>query len=162
MKGAEEGLQLPPTTGHSEDPPPPLPSPTPEEALEDFQDAVETLKPQDDGIEQATVEDTAEGVAGGGTSGVRNVAGTPASEQTGSVETSASTLVAGKVTAIAPGLANVRLPMGFGAQSHQGVGSIGRPVDSDGEEEFHDAQDSGPGVVKNAVKAREMKETGNQ
>ncbi|CAM9475806.1 unnamed protein product [Pylaiella littoralis] len=36
------------------------------------------------------------------------------------------------------------------------------PVDSDDEDQFHDAFDSGPGMVKDAAKAREMKETGNE
>lgn len=56
---------------------------------------------------------------------------------------------------IATGLANVRLPMGYRRRR-------GEPVDSDDEEQFHDAFDSGPGMVKDAAKAREMKETGNE
>ncbi|CAM9141046.1 unnamed protein product, partial [Scytosiphon promiscuus] len=170
LKGVEEEPEVPPPTGHcSEDALPLVPPPTPEEALEDFQDAVETLKPHDGGTEQAGIEESAEGSADGGSVDTRTAAGTAASEQAGPMESSAFApsiaerpTAAERVTVMSPGLANVRLPMGYGRHSEQAVCSSGRPIDSDGEEEFHDAHDSGPGMVKDAAKAREMKEAGNE
>lgn len=121
--------------------------PAPEEPLEEFKDAIES-NPQ-----QETE-----------TSGVGSGEKEPASETSGraaEVEPSGSRPPpsAGQpVTAIAAGLANVRLPMGYTRQEGRLGGNL---ADSDGEDEFHDAHDSGPGMVKDAAKAREMKEIGN-
>eukprot|EP00752_Nemacystus_decipiens_P005325 g4829.t1 len=109
-------------------------SPPTEEPLEEFKDAIE-IKPQS----------CTETSAGGG--GVKGEPARPAP----SAERPA--------TVIAAGLASVRLPMGY--DRREGRLGEGDPADSDGEEEFHDAHDSGPGMVKDATKAREMKELGN-
>lgn len=142
MQGAEEGPAL---STHNNSPP----AAAPEEPLEAFQDAIET-KPQ-----QGTKPSAGSGV---------NEPGSERSGQAAAVERSSSrpsaAVAVGKVTTtvIAAGLANVRLPMGYDRQARLG----GPPADSDGEEEFHDAHDSGPGMAKDAIKAREMKEIGNE
>ena len=112
-------------------------SPPPQEPLEEeFKDAIE-MKPQP-GAETSV----------GGSGGVKEPARpSPAAER--------------PATAIAAGLANVRLPLGYGRRDGR-LGGKDLADDSDGEEEFHDAHDSGPGMVKDATKAREMKEIGNQ
>ena len=122
--------------------------PAAEEQLDEFKDAIEM---------------TQEAETSGGGSGAKEPE--PASEETPrratGVEPSGSQpspSAEKPATAIAAGLANVRLPMGF----HRQEGRLGGDsADSDGEEEFHDAHDSGPGIFKDAAKAREMKELGN-
>eukprot|EP00903_Cladosiphon_okamuranus_P007845 g7589.t1 len=109
-----------------------------EEPFEGFKDAIE-MNPQQ----------------GTETIGVASGEKKPASETPGSRP---SPREGQPATAIAAGLANVRLPMGYGRQEGRLGGDL---ADSDGEDEFHDAQDSGPGMVKDAAKAREMKEIGN-
>lgn len=143
-----EKVDLQGVTGNDNDSPLAEGSPASEEPLEVFKDAVE-MKPQ-----QGT-ETSADG------SGVEE----PAIERPGRaavVEPSGarpSPRAGQPATAIAAGLANVRLPMGYSRPEGR---LRGDPADSDGEEEeFHDAHDSGPGMVKDAAKAREMKEIGN-
>lgn len=162
LKGADEGSPLPPDNGSQGGGPPP-----PEESLEDFKDAIEISKPTDDKADQTGTE----GAEGSEGSGVKDTADTT-SGQAAAVETSVSQpppvvqqppAVARRAESIiATGLANVRLPMGYGRRSRPGEDSYGGPADSDDEEQFHDAFDSGPGMVKDASKAREMKETGNE
>lgn len=61
---------------------------------------------------------------------------------------------------IATGLSNVRLPMPLRRCEAEGVVKQ-LDEESDGEAEFHDAFDSVVGMVKDAAKAKEMKELGN-
>lgn len=154
LQGADEGAALRPTENDS--PPPAGGSPpAPEEPLDAFEDAVETKPPQGTetsvggGVKEPESERSGQAAATGEPSGSRP---SPSMEQPAAA-------AVGKATAvIAAGLANVRLPMGYDRQAR--LGGDG-PVDSDGEEEFHDAHDSGPGMAKDAAKAREMKEIGN-
>lgn len=164
LNGADDdGPPLAPETTSSQEagratPPPP----PPEESLEDFKDAFEA---NNDTVDQAgTGTKGAEGSGGSGVKGGKGEAGP--GQAAAAVETSVCQpppivdeqppAVAGKAeSVIAMGLANVRLPIGYGRRH-------GEPEDTDDEEQFHDAFDSGPGMVKDAAKAREMKETGNE
>lgn len=147
MNGADDKLPLPPEKS-SQGGGPPAP---PEELLEEFKDAVE-----DDDVTDQTGTGT-EGAEGSGGSGVKDDAVDTSSGQAAAVGASvAQPPVAGRAeSVIATGLANVRLPMGYGRRH-------GEAVDSDDEEQFHDALDSGAGMAKDAAKAKEMKEIGNE
>lgn len=133
--------------------------------MEDFKDAVEGnfTTEQTDTAQHAGTERA----AGSGGNGVDSDAADTRSGQAAAAETSVSqppSIVeerpppaTGRAESIiATGLANVRLPMGYVRRCGE------EPVDSDDEDQFHDAFDSGPGMVKDAAKAREMKETGNE
>ncbi|CAM9616840.1 unnamed protein product, partial [Ectocarpus sp. 8 AP-2014] len=148
VDGADEGLP-PPAGNASQGREAAAPPSAPEYAQEDFQDAVETQDEsatQQTGTGATTTED-------GSSCGVDDSPGKACGQQR-------PPGLGGRVNVIASGLANVRLPMGYGRQ--RGQEEEDGLVDSDGEEQFHDAQDSGPGVVKDATKAREMKEAGNE
>lgn len=158
LQGAEEGPAL--LSMDRGNPPPPQAgeSLAPDDSVEEFKDA-EEIKPQQGteasvggGVEETAIEGSGQVAAAAAaveSSGPRPV---PSTEQPDTAD-------GGKATVIAAGLANVRLPMGFDREGRLGGGG---PADSDGEEEFHDAHDSGPGAVKDANKAREMKEIGNE
>lgn len=162
LNGADEGL--PPPIGNASQGGQAGAPPSPQE---DFQDAVET---QDESATQQT--GTGATTTKDDSSCCVNDAPGQACGQAAPVESSAAPPprsvveqrppgVGGRGNVIASGLANVRLPMGCSRQSRQDE-EEDCLVDSDGEEQFHDAQDSGPGVVKDATKAREMKEAGNE
>lgn len=165
LDGADEGLP-PPAGNASQGGEAGAPPSAPQYTQEDFQDAVETQDEsatQQTGTRATTTED--------GSSCCVDDSPGKACGQAARVESSAAAPpravveqrppgVGGRVNVIASGLANVRLPMGCGRQLRQDEED--GLVDSDGEEQFHDAQDSGPGVVKDATKAREMKEAGNE
>ncbi|CAM9579048.1 unnamed protein product, partial [Ectocarpus fasciculatus] len=170
LDGADEGLP-PPSGSASQGEEAGAPPSVPEYSQEDFQDAIET---QDESATQQTGTGaaTTKTVKDGSSCCVNDSPG-KACGQAAPVEKSPATPppcavvkqrppgVGGRVNVIASGLANVRLPMGYGRQLRQKE-EEDCLVDSDGEEQFHDAQESGPGVVKDATKAREMKEAGNE
>lgn len=142
LQGAEEE----PALSTDNDSPPAEGSRSPEEPLEEFKDAIEMKPPQGTETSGSGVKEPASDKSE--PSGPRPP---PSAEQPAAV-------AVGKTAVIAAGLANVRLPMGYDRKGRLG----GYPADSDGEEEFHDAHDSGLGMVKDATKAREMKEIGNE
>lgn len=116
-------------------------------ALDDFKDAVETLRPQSstDPLQADTSGASAVIVDG---SGLQPVAAAAAEV--------AGPSAAGKTSYIAAGLSNVRLPMVY-KRSRSRSGE-----DSDGEDDFHDAYASATDLVKDVGKAREMKASGNE
>lgn len=144
VKDGGEGPQLDSSGGTSEG------------ALDDFKDAVEVLRPRAERtLDTTRTENASE----------------PASQETKAepghavVETSSSSLpsnpaVAGPTSFITPGLSNVRLPMPNTRLPR--VEPVGREEDTDGEGEFHDAYDSAAELAKDAPKARQMKEAGNE
>lgn len=160
LKGATDADIGPPAGGS--------PAPPEEPPLEEFEDAVEMKPPQQQGTETSVGSGSSNAAKEPKSKGFGQAAQAPAAVEPSGCRPSpsaeqpaaAAAAAGGKAaTAIAAGLANVRLPLGGRGRQAARVG--GEPTASDGEEEFHDAHDSGPGMVKDATKAREMKEIGN-
>ena len=136
-------------------------------AVDDFKDAVETLRPDVERTESSGGAESATGHSSttplqADTSGV--TCGESAAIVDGSglqpVEAAAAATAAGKTSYIATGLSNVRLPMVYKRSRARSRSEGGE--DSDGEEDFHDAYASATDLVKDAGKAREMKAAGNE
>lgn len=123
-------------------------------ALDEFKDAVETLRPQSstDSL-QADTSRASAGIVGGSSLQPVAVAAAGATAARGPS-------AAGKTSCIATGLSNVRLPMVYKRSRSRGRAEGGE--DSDGEEDFHDAYATATDLVKDAGKAREMKASGNE
>ena len=125
-------------------------------ALDEFKDAVETLRPQSSTDSLQADKPGASAAFVGGSSLQ------PVAVEVGAVgaAVAAGPSAAGKTSCIAAGLSNVRLPMVYKRSRARGRADGGE--DSDGEEDFHDAYASATDLVKDAGKAREMKASGNE
>lgn len=126
-------------------------------APEKFKDAAVTLRPAVDGAEFTEETEGVEVIVDHGSGDAREgqaVAPGPSSAS------AADPPGAARESFIAAGLSNVLLPMGYKGRAVEG--SRGGDADSDGEGEFHDAYDTAAGLAKDATKARDMKESGNQ
>lgn len=138
-------------------------------ALEDFKDAVETLRPhveRTDSTENAAEHSSADlpqadstGTTSGEAASSVDGPGFQPAEAVAVGAGVAEPSAARKSSCIAAGLSSVRLPMGW--RRSRSVGRAEGGEGSDGEDEFHDAYASATDLVKDAAKACEMKEAGN-
>lgn len=138
-------------------------------ALEDFKDAVETLRPHVERTEstESAAEHSSADLPQADSSSTTSRVDASTVDGSGLQPSEAVAVgagVAGPSTArkpryIAAGLSNVRLPMMW--RRSRSVSRSDGGEGSDGEDDFHDAYASAADLVKDAAKAREMKEAGN-
>lgn len=132
------------------------PGATSEGGLEEFKDAVETLRPQadhtketDDNVQPTKLAlETAQAV-------LKQAAFKESSPP------SAAQPQEFRRSFISKGLSNVRLPMGYKPMRVGVTEEEDTDTSSEGEGEFHDTFDSAAGLAKDANKAQKMKEAGN-
>lgn len=134
-------------------------------AGEDFEDAVETLRPEDSqhAVDENMVNTA--NMADFGKSTADETAETPQGDAPREgVDIQPPTKPpepVGEKSYMSAGLSNMRLPMPYKRWTSEGIVSEA-DEDSEGEGEFHDAFDTIAGLAKDAAKALEMKEAGNE